>query len=71
MIKWCTYHQHKVHILLTKSDKLTNHHSKITLFDVQKNLKKYKDQVSVQIFSSTEKQGLIEIHSKIDEWLKS
>ncbi len=68
MIEWCTYQQHNIHILLTKADKLTKNHANKALFDVEKNLKKYGDLVSVQKFSAVTKEGLTEAHNKLDLW---
>ena len=68
MIEWCTYQQLKIHILLTKADKLTRNIANQTVFATANNLKNYTHLVTVQKFSSLNKEGLSEAHAKLDEW---
>lgn len=70
MLEWCIHYEHKIHILLTKADKLTKNSANATLFSTQKQLQKYTEHVSIQKFSAITKEGLTEIHTKLDEWFK-
>ena len=68
MLKWCIYYEHKIHILLTKADKLTRNMANTTLFTTQKKLQKHEDYISIQKFSAETKEGLLEAHAKLDAW---
>lgn len=68
MIEWCYEYELPVHILLTKSDKLTNNQAKQTVFAVEKALKEF-DNVTVQLFSSLKNVGIDLARKKLDEWL--
>lgn len=67
LISWCADFQVHLHILLTKSDKLTPNQQKKTLFSVQKALDGMNT-VSVQLFSSLKKAGVDDARAKLDEW---
>ncbi|MCX7122043.1 MAG: ribosome biogenesis GTP-binding protein YihA/YsxC [Gammaproteobacteria bacterium] len=67
LITWCAEFHVRLHILLTKADKLTPNDQKKTLFTVQKALSGM-DTVSVQLFSSLKKTGVDEARAKLDEW---
>jgi len=67
MIAWCVEFQVPLHILLTKADKLTTNTQKQALFTVQKALAEISD-VSVQLFSATQKMGVDEARAKLDVW---
>ena len=69
MLDWTTHMGKKVHILLTKADKLKRNQQNKTLFEVKKQLEKYGDFVSIQLFSSTAGTGLDEAKTLITSWL--
>lgn len=68
MLEWCIYYGHQIHILLTKADKLTRNMANTTLFSTQKKLQKHSDYISTQKFSAETKEGLEEVHAKLDLW---
>lgn len=59
-----------VHILLSKSDKLSKNDQIKTLSAVQKQLKSFahQQQLSVQLFSSLKKQGIDEVEKTVASW---
>lgn len=69
MIHWTNTHSLPIHILLTKADKLTRGAAQNTLFQVQKELNSYAHFISIQLFSAPHKQGIIDAHAKLNEWL--
>ncbi|MBS0359066.1 MAG: YihA family ribosome biogenesis GTP-binding protein [Proteobacteria bacterium] len=69
MIDWATHSQVPIHILLTKSDKLSRSDAMNTLFKVKKSLEYYGDLTSVQLFSATRSVGLEELVAALDQWL--
>lgn len=70
MIDWCEQCQLKLHILLTKADKLKFGAAKNTLLKVQKELGIAAIEISLQLFSALKKTGVDDIHYVLDEWLK-
>jgi len=58
-----------VHVLLTKSDKLTRQQGLKTLRETQTELQEYADNYTVQLFSSPRKQGIAETEEIIGGWL--
>jgi GTP-binding protein len=68
MIELCIYYGHKIHILLTKADKITKNIANSTLYDVRKKLQMHEKHVSIQKFSSLTNEGLFEVHAKLDDW---
>jgi GTP-binding protein len=59
-----------VHILLSKSDKISKNEQIKTLFLVKKMLQPYiaRQRVTVQLFSSLKKQGIDEVNQIVSEW---
>lgn len=59
-----------IHILLSKSDKLSKNDQIKTLSSVKKLLKPFagQQQVSVQLFSSLKKQGIDEVNQIVSDW---
>ena len=59
-----------VHILLSKTDKLSKNDQIKTLAAVKKSLKPYTDRqkISVQLFSSLKKQGMDEVNQVVGSW---
>lgn len=58
-----------IHVLLTKSDKLTRSESAATLAAVRKELAPFGEQVTVQLFSSLKKTGVEEVERVVGAWL--
>lgn len=71
MLDWFATTGKPIHILLTKSDKLSRQQSTITLMKVKAYLAENYPQCSVQVFSSLKKQGLEEAEAVIAGWLNS
>lgn len=69
MLDWFAATGKPVHILLTKSDKLSRQQSTLTLMKVKTYLAENYPQCSVQLFSSLKKQGLEEAEAVIAGWL--
>ncbi|MEZ5530646.1 MAG: ribosome biogenesis GTP-binding protein YihA/YsxC [Porticoccaceae bacterium] len=71
MIRWARASGMPVHLLLTKADKLNNGPAKSVLLKVRKDLEKagFRDQISLQTFSSLKKTGLEELESLLLSWL--
>lgn len=70
MLDWFAPTGKPVHILLTKSDKLSRQQSTLTLMKVKAYLAEHYPQCTVQVFSSLKKQGLEEAEAVIAGWLK-
>ena len=68
MLDWFSPTGKPVHILLTKSDKLSRQQATLTLNKVRAYLADNYPQCSVQIFSSLKKQGLEEAEAVIAGW---
>lgn len=61
-----------LHIVLSKSDKLTNNVKNQTVLKVKKQLKEMytnADNISVQSFSSTKREGIEVLNEKVQNWL--
>ena len=69
MIHWFAPTGRPIHCLLTKSDKLTRQEQAKTLRETQVALADYKDQISLQMFSSLKKTGIDEAEKAIGGWL--
>lgn len=69
ILGWSKSSELKVHILLTKADKLKFGAAKSTLLQTQRTLKDLPH-VSVQLFSATQRSGLEEARDKLAEWLE-
>jgi GTP-binding protein len=74
MLDWFCYTGKPVHVLLTKSDKLSRNEANQTLMKVRKELtetwsKVHGNSCTVQLFSSLKKQGVEEAEKIIGEWL--
>ncbi len=68
MLDWFLPTGKPVHILLTKSDKLSRQQASKTLLEVKAYLKQHYPNCSVQLFSSLKKLGLEEAEAKIASW---
>lgn len=67
-LRWTEASNIKTHILLTKSDKLKFGQRKTTLLQVQKEIKVLSHEVTVQIFSSLNREGIEELNQKLQNW---
>lgn len=69
MLDWFCPSGKPVHVLLTKSDKLSRSAASMTLQAVKKELNEIWGNCTVQLFSSLKKQGVEEAEKVIGEWL--
>ncbi|MGC2167347.1 MAG: ribosome biogenesis GTP-binding protein YihA/YsxC [Gallionella sp.] len=68
MLEWFAPTGRPVHILLTKSDKLSRQQATLTLNRVKSGLSERYPQCSVQLFSSLKKIGMVEAEFKLAGW---
>jgi GTP-binding protein len=68
VLDWAIRAELPVHILLTKSDKLTPAAARKTLREVQEALNDLSS-VSVQLFSAIDRTGCDEVRTLLDHWL--
>lgn len=68
MLGWCQHCRMPVHILLTKADKLKRGAAMNTLLKVKRALSGATD-ISLQLFSSSNKTGVDEARAVLDRWL--
>lgn len=69
MLEWFAPTAKPVHVLVSKSDKLTRQEAQKTLRNVQAELGNYADNYTAQLFSSSKKQGMDEAEEIIGGWL--
>ena len=74
MLDWFAPRQKPIHILLTKSDKLSKDKSLRALSDVKNKVQtqwadSFHTKFTVQLFSSLKKQGIEQATQKIQSWL--
>jgi GTP-binding protein len=69
MLGWFASTGKPVHVLVSKSDKLTRQEAQKTLRNVQAELGNYADNYTAQLFSSSKKQGMEEAEETIGSWL--
>ena len=69
MLNWFASTGKPVHVLLSKSDKLSRQEAQKTLRAVQARLREYADNYTAQLFSSSKKQGMEEAEDVIGAWL--
>ena len=79
MLDWCRHRKLLVHILLTKSDKLSRGAANSTLHKVRQSVTLLLNQgevegapprCSVQLFSALKRTGVEEAHAVLDQWLE-
>lgn len=72
LLNWALQVEMPVHILLTKSDKLSAGQRKSTVLKVKQHMREAEvgDLVSVQAFSSLKKEGLEELKAQLSRWLQ-
>lgn len=73
MINWAVEAEMPVHVLLTKCDKLKRGAAKSTLLAFKKDIKEagVDDLVSGQLFSSLKGDGVSELETTLNKWLKA
>jgi GTP-binding protein len=69
LLEWLRPSGVPIHILLSKSDKLTQHKANATLREVIASLHGRHPNCSAQLFSSTRKIGIVEAARQIHRWL--
>jgi GTP-binding protein len=70
MLDWFCHSRKPVHVLLTKSDKLSRNEGMQTLLKVRKELNQvWGNNITVQLFSSSKKLGVEETEKMIGGWL--
>jgi len=69
LLEWFRPSGKPIHVLLSKSDKLSRGAAQQTLLGVAKTLKDADLAVSIQLFSSLKRQGLDETESIVRKWL--
>ncbi|MDC8444815.1 MAG: ribosome biogenesis GTP-binding protein YihA/YsxC [Nitrosomonas sp.] len=69
MLEWFSVTRKTVHILLTKSDKLSRQQAMVTLSQVEDFLKMSYPAVSTQLFSSSKSIGISDANSIIQNWI--
>ena len=69
MIEWFAPNGRPIHILLTKSDKLSRNQAAATRAAVARELAVMRGQVTVQLFSSLKKTGCEEVEQVVSGWL--
>lgn len=68
MLAWCNQCELAVHILLNKSDKLTQSAASKTLREVKESLANYSNPVTVQTFSALRGKNVKELRDLMDQW---
>ncbi|MEO8401972.1 MAG: ribosome biogenesis GTP-binding protein YihA/YsxC [Gammaproteobacteria bacterium] len=68
MLAWCNQCELAVHILLNKSDKLTQSAASKTLREVKESLGNYSNPVTVQTFSALRGKNVKELRDLMDQW---
>ena len=71
MLDWFAPSGRPIHVLLTKSDKLSRSAANQTLQAVKKELQSTWGNCTIQLFSSLKKQGVEEAETVIGAWLKA
>lgn len=70
LIEWAVACEVPLHILLTKSDKLSKSAAKNTLQSVQQSLFHYGEQVTLQLFSSHDRSGVSEAREHLASYFQ-
>lgn len=68
MVDWALDRQIPVHILLTKSDKISRSEIKNLVINVKKYYELQEELVSVQAFSSLKKDGVSDLIAQLNSW---
>jgi GTP-binding protein len=70
-LRWSALRALPVHVLLTKSDKLSNSQAAQTLHKTTPAIRLLHPDASVQLFSATHKVGVLDAQRQVCTWLKS
>jgi GTP-binding protein len=68
LLEYCSERGLPVHILLNKSDKLSNNEIAQTLRKIKEYLTEYENPVTYQLFSAMKGAGVKELQGLMDEW---
>lgn len=68
MLDFCQHYGLAVHILLNKSDKLSNSAAKTVLFDAEPVRAAYGELVTMQLFSAQKNKGVKELQEVLNAW---
>ena len=71
MLDWFSPSNKPIHVLLTKSDKLSRNAASQTLQTVKKELQSTWGNCTIQLFSSLKKQGVEEAETIINGWFNN
>lgn len=69
IVQWCQNAGMRLHILLTKADKLTHGAASNVLLQTRRSLSEHGERVTVQLFSALKNQGVDELRRQLDMWL--
>lgn len=70
MLDWFAPTGKPIHVLLTKSDKLSGYHANKTVLEVNEAIEEnWGEHITVQLFSSLKKQGIEEAETILGDWL--
>jgi GTP-binding protein len=69
LIQWAIHCEVPLHVLLTKSDKLTHGGASAVLQQVTQALQSWAPNATVQLFSSLDHTGLDKVHGVLNHWL--
>ncbi|MDF2940116.1 MAG: engB [Gammaproteobacteria bacterium] len=70
IIDWCLESDLACHILLNKADKLSRSQQQTALLQAKKKLKEHSELVTMQLFSTLNRQGLDELKKQLQSWYK-
>jgi GTP-binding protein len=70
MVDWCLEADVRLHVVLTKSDKLRYGAAQQALHSTERELASLGERVSVQLFSAPKRDGLDALRARIDGWLE-
>ena len=71
MLTWAHASGLHSHVLLNKADKLNNNETKKTLLQVTKDIKKFSESTTCQVFSALRKTGTAELSSVVAPWFQA
>lgn len=70
LIEWTLHCAVPLHILLTKSDKLSHGAASAALQQAEQVLQSWAPDITVQLFSSLDHSGLDQVHKVLNQWLQ-
>lgn len=70
MLTWCARHNHEIHVVLTKSDKLGSNETRRLRDQLQQTRQQFPTVTSYQLFSSHSRDGLSELYATLDRWFE-